>query len=107
MEFLLILRALRHNRVGASLIALQIALTLAIVCNSLSIIQEYIRHMRAPSGVDERNIIVVDNSWLGPPASRRALRLILTLCAPCRAWSVWWPRTEFLLVAAAGVGASA
>jgi putative ABC transport system permease protein len=72
VEFLLILRALRHNRVGALLIALQIALTLAIVCNSLSVIQEYIRHMRTPSGVDEANIIVVDNSWVRQPSDLKA-----------------------------------
>lgn len=72
MEFLPILLALRYNRVGVSLIALQIALTLAIVCNSLSVVQEYIRHMRTPSGVDEHNIIVVDNSWVGQPAGLKA-----------------------------------
>jgi putative ABC transport system permease protein len=69
---LLILRALRHNRLGALLISMQIALTLAIVCNSLSLIQEYIRHMRTPSGVDEANILAISNAWVGQPSDLAA-----------------------------------
>jgi len=43
MNILPILRALARSKVGAILIGLQIALTLAIVCNSLSVIQQFVR----------------------------------------------------------------
>ncbi len=67
MEILPILSALRRNKVGAMLIALQIALTLAIVCNCLSIIQQYRGQMARPSGMDEANIFAVSNTWVGQP----------------------------------------
>ena len=65
MEVLPILKALRRNKVGAMLIGLQIALTLAIVCNCLSIIQQYRDQMGSPSGLDEANIFTVSNTWVG------------------------------------------
>ncbi len=65
MEFMLILRSLRRNRIGAVLVSLQIALTLAIVCNCLSIIQQHLQHMVRPSGLDEANIGILRNQWLG------------------------------------------
>jgi putative ABC transport system permease protein len=67
MNLLLLLRTLQHNKIGPTLIGLQIALTLAIVCNSLFIIQQYARHMRAPTGIDENNIFTLSNSWLTEP----------------------------------------
>ena len=67
MEILPILRALRRNKAGALLIGMQIALTLAIVCNCLSIIQQYRDQMGRPSGMDEANIFTVINSWVGQP----------------------------------------
>ena len=67
MEILPILSALRRNKVGAMLIGLQIALTLAIVCNCLSIIQQYRDQMARPSGMDESRVFVVVNNWVGQP----------------------------------------
>jgi putative ABC transport system permease protein len=67
MEILPILSALRRNRVGAILIGIQIALTLAIVCNCLSIIQDRLARMNRPTGIDEANIFTFDNSWVGQP----------------------------------------
>jgi putative ABC transport system permease protein len=64
MEILPILLALRRNKVGAVLIGLQIALTLAIVCNCLSIIQAYRAQMARPSGVDEANIFTMNSDWI-------------------------------------------
>jgi putative ABC transport system permease protein len=72
MEILPILRALRRNKVGAVLIGLQIALTLAIVCNCLSIIQAYRAQMARPSGVDEANIVTLNSDWIGEPADLKA-----------------------------------
>ena len=67
MEILPILSALRRNRVGAILIGIQIALTLAIVCNSLSIIQDRLAKMNRPSGIDEQNVFTLGNQWVGQP----------------------------------------
>jgi putative ABC transport system permease protein len=72
MEVLPILCSLGRNKIGAVLIGMQIALTLAIVCNCLSIIQEYSRQMRSPSGIDEANIFTVRNSWAGQPQDLKA-----------------------------------
>jgi putative ABC transport system permease protein len=72
MEILPILRSLRRNRVGAVLIGLQITLTLAIVCNCVSIIQQHLQQMRRPSGIDEANIFSFWNGWLGDPTDPAA-----------------------------------
>jgi putative ABC transport system permease protein len=63
VDILPILFALRHNKTGALLIGLQIALTLAIVTNSVLIIQVYLREIRWPSGLDEANIFTMSNQW--------------------------------------------
>jgi putative ABC transport system permease protein len=72
MEILPILSALRRNKVGATLVALQIALTLAVVANALSIIQNHWSNMRRPSGMDEENIFTLQNHWVGQPENLRA-----------------------------------
>src|ERR1700760_1719995 len=72
MELIPILAALRRNKVGAILVALQIALTLAVVANALSIIQHHIADMRRPSGVDESNVFTLQNHWVGTPENLRA-----------------------------------
>ncbi|RDS83022.1 peptide ABC transporter permease [Dyella monticola] len=58
-----ILAALRRHKAGTVLIALQIALTLAIVCNALFIINQRLAHIDEPSGVDEANLFVIANQW--------------------------------------------
>lgn len=58
-----ILVALRRHKAGTVLIALQIALTLAIVCNALFIIHQRLVNLAQPSGVDEANVFVVTNMW--------------------------------------------
>jgi len=50
-----IFRSLLHNKLGALLIALQIALTLAIVVNAAFIIRERASDIDRPSGLDEAN----------------------------------------------------
>jgi putative ABC transport system permease protein len=67
VEVLLILSALRRNRIGAVLIALQIALTLAIVSNSLFIAHEQVKRMQRPTGIDEADIFSFHNVWIGAP----------------------------------------
>jgi putative ABC transport system permease protein len=67
MNVLPLVRALRRNRAGPILIGVQIALTLVIVCNSMFIIQQYLRHMNSPTGIDEANIFTLTNAWLVTP----------------------------------------
>ncbi|WP_333678000.1 FtsX-like permease family protein [Dyella sp.] len=63
MDIQPILAALRRHKAGTILIALQIALTLAIVCNALFIIHQRLARMDEPSGVDEANVFVIQNMW--------------------------------------------
>lgn len=60
MEIRPILSAMLRNKTGAILIALQIALTLAIVCNAMFIIRDRITQMARPSGMDEDNTFIVN-----------------------------------------------
>jgi putative ABC transport system permease protein len=67
MELAVILKSLRRNKIGAVVIAVQIAVTLAILCNALFIIQQRVAASHRPSGVDEANIFRVKNQWVGDP----------------------------------------
>src|SRR6516225_7624554 len=71
MQIKPILAALRRHKAGTVLIALQIALTLAIVCNALFIIQQRVAHLSEPTGIDEANIFVIKNEWVGSPDTNR------------------------------------
>jgi putative ABC transport system permease protein len=59
MEIRPILSAMLRNKTGAILIALQIALTLAIVCNAVFIIHDRMTQMDRPSGMDEEDTFIV------------------------------------------------
>ncbi|MEV8520233.1 FtsX-like permease family protein [Dyella marensis] len=72
MEIKPILAALRQHKAGTILIAMQIALTLAIVCNALFIIQQRVAHLSEPTGIDEPNIFVIQNEWIGQTSSAQA-----------------------------------
>jgi putative ABC transport system permease protein len=67
MQLRPILAAMRRNKVGAILIAVQMAVTLAILCNALFIIQERVASSKRPTGVDEANLFEIDNLWVGHP----------------------------------------
>lgn len=56
MEIRPILSALLRNRAGAILVALQIAITLAIVVNAVYVTQQRLTHIGRPSGMDDQNI---------------------------------------------------
>jgi putative ABC transport system permease protein len=72
MQFRPIISAMRRNKVGAILIAVQMAITLAILCNALFIIQQRVALSKRPSGADEANIVVIDNQWVGTPPDQVA-----------------------------------
>ena len=67
-----ILSALRRHKTGTSLIALQIALTLAIVCNALFIISTKFEQMGRPTGLDEHNLLMVATTQSGIDGSTDA-----------------------------------
>ncbi|MEM7708600.1 MAG: FtsX-like permease family protein [Pseudomonadota bacterium] len=71
MEIGPIWRALTRNKTGAILIALQIAVTLAIIVNAVAIIQERSRLMARPSGVDEANIFYLSSIGFGDDFNER------------------------------------
>jgi putative ABC transport system permease protein len=63
-----ILAAMRKHKAGVVLIALQIALTLAIVCNAVFIIGQRIERVNRPTGLDESNLFLVSQQWVGAPS---------------------------------------
>ena len=60
--------ALRKHKAGVVLIAMQIAVTLAIVCNAIFIIYARIDNVRRPTGLDENNLFLVTQQWVGAPS---------------------------------------
>jgi putative ABC transport system permease protein len=56
MEIRPILSALMRNRAGAILVALQIAITLAIVVNAVYVTQQRVSKIGRPTGLDDQNI---------------------------------------------------
>ena len=72
MEFGPIWRAMLRNKTGGILIALQIAVTMAIMVNAVSIMQERSRMMARPSGVDEHNIFSISSVGFAESFNERA-----------------------------------
>ena len=67
-----IFRALMRHKLWPVLVALQIALTLAAVCNSASIILQRVQQMNRPSGIEESSLFTFQNSWLSPGTDLKA-----------------------------------
>lgn len=63
-----VISALRRHKAGAALIVLQIALTLAIVCNAIFVIHQRIERASRPTGAVEDGLIRISQSWFGAPA---------------------------------------
>ncbi|HEX4023913.1 MAG TPA: FtsX-like permease family protein [Steroidobacteraceae bacterium] len=72
MELRPILSGMRRNKVGAVMIALEIAVALAIFCNAIFVIQQRLALMSRPTGVDEADIFAVINQWVGTPEDESA-----------------------------------
>lgn len=60
-----ILAALKRHKAGAILIGLQIALTLAVTCNAVSIIQDRIARMDRPTGLIENDLLIIRSDRFG------------------------------------------
>ena len=65
MEIRPILSAMWRNRTGSVLVALQIALTLAIVVNCMFMTKQRVDFVNRPSGMDIDNIVVADSVGFG------------------------------------------
>jgi putative ABC transport system permease protein len=61
-----IIAALRKHKAGVRLIGLQIALTLAIVCNAVFIIAQQVQRIQRPTGLDESGLFLVTQRFVGP-----------------------------------------
>ena len=79
MQIKPILSALRHHKAGTLLIALQIALTLAIVCNALFIIQQRVTMLSRPSGIDEAHLLAIQNQWIGTDLKHVGAQMVADL----------------------------
>jgi putative ABC transport system permease protein len=66
MEFRPILSAMLRNKTGAILVGLQIALTLAVAVNAVSIIMQRLEKIGRPSGMDTHNTFFVSSYGFGP-----------------------------------------
>ena len=65
MEFGPIWRASLRNKTGPVLMALQIALTLAVIVNAVFIIKQRIDNITRPTGMDVENIVTVQSFGFG------------------------------------------
>jgi putative ABC transport system permease protein len=68
VEFSPILSAMRRNKMGALIIVVQTAITLAILCNSIFIIRQRLDLSDRPSGTQEADIFTIANQWVGQPS---------------------------------------
>jgi putative ABC transport system permease protein len=60
-----ILSALLRNRTGAILVALQIAVTLAVLVNATYVVKQRVDKVSRATGIDDKNIVVVGNTGFG------------------------------------------
>jgi putative ABC transport system permease protein len=60
----LILRALKRSKLGAFLIVLQIALTVAVLANVIAVVTERYQHTQRHSGISEAQLVSIQSSHL-------------------------------------------
>ena len=72
MDILPILATLRRHKVIVWLLALEIALTCAIVCNGVFLISQRLQHMRIPSGIAEHDLVLIQQAPIDKSEDRYA-----------------------------------
>jgi putative ABC transport system permease protein len=72
MEIRPILSTLRRHKITALLIALEIALTCAIVCNAVFLISQRLQRISLPSGVAEHELVQVQLATIGERSDAKA-----------------------------------
>lgn len=66
MNVLPVARALLRRKLGAALIALQMALSVAILANAVDVIHQRLQHMHRPTGLEEDRLLTLRNQFTGP-----------------------------------------
>ena len=72
MELIPIISAMRRNFVGVGLIVLQMSVTLAVLCNSIFIVQQRLSLSGRPTGTAEKEVFAITMQWVGVPANPSA-----------------------------------
>src|SRR5215472_12653294 len=72
MDILPILSTLRRHKITAFLVIIEIALTCAIVCNAVFIINQRLDRMNMPSGVDEHRLVHIELADIGATKDQKA-----------------------------------
>jgi putative ABC transport system permease protein len=70
MQIQPILASLRHHKLTAILLTLQVAFTCAIVCNVAFMIANRVRQVSLPSGLDESELSVIHSTGIGEDAEK-------------------------------------
>lgn len=78
MEFGPIVRALSRNRMRVLLIVLQIAITLAVIANAVTMIKANRVKMQQPSGFDDDNLLWVHSKPYAEDYNQRSFRISTT-----------------------------
>ena len=73
MDIRPILSTLRRHKTAAALIVLEIALSCAIICNAVFLINERINRIDMPSGVAEKEMVVITLTGIGTNQNGAAL----------------------------------
>jgi len=71
MELRPIISAMLRNKTGAVLVALQIAIALAVVTNSVFIIEQRSEKINRPTGIDSGNLILISSYGFGANYDQR------------------------------------
>ncbi|WP_199096803.1 FtsX-like permease family protein [Dyella sp. ASV21] len=75
MDILPILSTLRRHKITAFLVIIEIALTCAIICNAVFIINQRIDRMNMQSGVDEHRLVYIELADIGASKDEKARTL--------------------------------
>jgi putative ABC transport system permease protein len=73
MEFFPILSTLRRHRTAAALIIFEIAMSCAIVCNTLFLIGDRLTRMDLPTGIAESELVRIQVTGIGKAADANAI----------------------------------
>ncbi len=84
MDIQPIFAASRRNKFGAILICVQMAVTLAVLCNAIFVMELRLEWIERPTGIDEASIFTITNKWVGDfkdvaARTRRDLALLRSL----------------------------
>lgn len=74
MDVMPIIKAMRYNKVGVALLVLEIAVTTAVTVNCVSLIRQMQGEINRPTGIDEHNLITIQNRTFGDAYAEDSFR---------------------------------